>query len=436
MATELTMPPLGEGIESADVLEVKVREGDTVKAGQVLAVVEAEKVTAELEASGPGRVAKILVHNGDTLRVGQPYIALEAGEAKREETKPQPVETKRETPAPKPQAEKPKLPEGNGEKRTPERKSATPDGVHAKPQAAEPKLQPAGEVVPAGPATRQLARKLGVDLHQVHGSGRSGRITQEDVEAFVRELASGAKPQAAAPELPDFSRWGTVERKNLDPIRRRTAQQMHLAWSVIPHVTQHDLADITDLDAFRKQQEGRGPKLTVTAFVLKAAAIALRQFPNFNASLDEAGGALVLKQYYHLGVAVDTEHGLLVPVIRDVDKKSVLQLAAELTDIADRARQRKLSADEMRGGTFTITNLGGIGGTGFTPIINWPEVAILGLSRARWEPTVRDGQVTPRLVLPLSLSYDHRVIDGAAAARFTRRVAEMLENGWNLALHG
>jgi pyruvate dehydrogenase E2 component (dihydrolipoamide acetyltransferase) len=423
------MPPLGEGVDSADVLEVKVREGDAVKAGQILVVVQAEKATAELEATQAGRVTKVLVQNGDALRVGQPYIALEAAE-----TKPEPAPAQ-------PREEKPKPPEENGAKRQAESK---PDGVHAKPQTAPAKpqagpgrLQAAGDVVPAGPATRQLARRLGVDLRQVHGTGRSGRITQEDVESYVRDLASGAMPQAApavAAELPDFSRWGAIERKNLDPIRRRTAQQMHLAWSLIPHVTQHDHADITDLDVFRRQQEGRGPKLTVTAFALKAVAVALREFPHFNASLDVTGGALILKQYYHLGVAVDTEDGLLVPVIREVDKKSVLQLAAELAEIAERARQRKLSADEMKGGTFTITNLGGIGGTGFTPIINWPEVAILGLSRARWEPTMRDSQVTARLQLPLSLSYDHRVIDGAAAARFTRRIAEMLENAWNMVL--
>jgi pyruvate dehydrogenase E2 component (dihydrolipoamide acetyltransferase) len=281
-----------------------------------------------------------------------------------------------------------------------------------------------------------------VDLHQVQGTGRGGRITQEDVEAYVRQLAAGPGPVTAptgagvqAPPLPDFSRWGPVDRQPLDAVRRRTAQQMALAWSLIPHVTQHDLADITDLDAFRKKQEGRGPKLTVTAFALKAAAIALRQFPQFNASLDLAGGQLVVKRYYHLGVAVDTDHGLLVPVLRDVDKKSVVQLAAELNAIAERARQRKLQADELRGGTFTITNLGGLGGTAFTPIINYPEVAILGLSRARLEPVVRDGQVEPRLLLPLSVSYDHRVIDGADAARFTRRLAEMLENAWNMVLH-
>lgn len=426
MATELTMPPLGEGVESADVLEVKVSPGDPVKTGQILAIVQAEKATAELEAPENGRVVKVLVKGGDTLNVGQPYIVLEGARVT-----DQAAPTRPQTEPAKPQsvdgakAKQPAAPIPRVQK----------DGVQviARPQAA---------VVPAGPATRMVARKLGVDLRQVSGSGRGGRITQEDVEAYVRRLATVARPQVElvpgvpAAALPDFSRWGEVERQGLDPIRRRTAQQTHVAWSTIPHVTHHDLADITDLDAFRKQHEGRGPKLTVTAFALKAAAVALRQFPRFNASLDLTGGALVLKHYYHVGVAVDTEHGLLVPVIRDVDKKSVLQLAAELAEIAERARQRKLQADEMRGGTFTITNLGGIGGTGFTPIINWPEVAILGLSRARWEPVVRDGQIVPRLMLPLSLSYDHRVIDGAAAARFTRRIAEMLENGWNIVLHG
>jgi pyruvate dehydrogenase E2 component (dihydrolipoamide acetyltransferase) len=203
---------------------------------------------------------------------------------------------------------------------------------------------------------------------------------------------------------------------------------MSLAWSQVPHVTQHDLADVTDLDAFRKQQEGKGPKLTVTAFALKAAAALLREFPRFNASLDSAGGRLILKRYYHIGVAVDTDNGLLVPVLRDVDKKGVRQLAEELSAVAERARQKKIDPNELRGGTFTITNLGGIGGTAFTPIVNYPEVAILGLSRSRLEPVVRGGQVVPRLILPLSLSYDHRVIDGAAAARFTRRFAELLEN--------
>jgi pyruvate dehydrogenase E2 component (dihydrolipoamide acetyltransferase) len=232
-----------------------------------------------------------------------------------------------------------------------------------------------------------------------------------------------------SPPLPDFSKWGPVEDRPLDAVRRKTAEQMAVAWTRVAHVTQHDLADVTDLEAFRKSQSaGDGPKITMTAFILKAAAVALKEFPHFNSTLDLAGGRLITKGYYHVGVAVDTDRGLLVPVVRDVDKKSVRELAAEVAGLADKARQRKLPIDEMKGGTFTITNLGGIGGTAFTPIVNWPEVAILGLSRARPEPAVRDGQIVPRLMLPLSLSYDHRVIDGADGARFTRRIAKMLED--------
>jgi pyruvate dehydrogenase E2 component (dihydrolipoamide acetyltransferase) len=301
-------------------------------------------------------------------------------------------------------------------------------------------VTPDEKPVPAGPATRRLARELGVDLHRVHGSASGNRITEEDVKTFVRGHSSLVAPPAAggvaAPALPDFARWGPVERTPLEAVRRRTAEQMALAWSLIPHVTQQDLADVTELDAFRRQQaQSPGPKLTITAFVLKAVAIALKQFPQFNASLDLAGGQLVFKRYYHIGVAVDTDRGLLVPVLRDVDRKTIHDLAGELTDIAERARQKKLSADDMRGGTFTITNLGGIGGTAFSPIINWPEVAILGLARSRLTPTVHQGQVVPRLTLPLCLSYDHRVIDGAAAARFTRRLAELLEEPLEMLLH-
>lgn len=237
------------------------------------------------------------------------------------------------------------------------------------------------------------------------------------------------------PRLPDFSKWGPIERQPLTTIRQEIAKQMALAWNVIPHVTQHDVADITDLDAFRKAQPENGPKITITAFALKASAIALQQFPQFNSALDLANYQLILKRYVHIGVAVDTEHGLLVPVIRDVDKKSIHELAKELTELAERARKRKVSGEELSGGSFTITNLGGLGGTGFTPIVNHPEVAILGLSRGRLQPVVHDSQIVPRLMLPLSLSYDHRVIDGADAARFTRRIAEMLEKPLEMLLH-
>jgi pyruvate dehydrogenase E2 component (dihydrolipoamide acetyltransferase) len=296
-----------------------------------------------------------------------------------------------------------------------------------------------GEVVRAGPATRHLARRLGVELHKVRGSGRGGRITEDDVERHVKALMESGTAAVAtaaagvrAPALPDFEQWGPVEQKPLSAVRRVTAEHMALCWSVVPHVTQHDEADITDLEAFRQQQKQAGVKVTVTAFALKACALALKAFPEFNASLDAESEVLILKRYYHIGVAVDTEHGLLVPVIRDVDKKSIEELAKELNGAAEAARQRKA---DMTGGTFTISNLGGIGGTGFTPIVNWPQVAILGMSRGKLTPVWRDGQAVPRRLLPLSLSYDHRVIDGAAAARFTRRLAEMLENPWKMLLY-
>jgi pyruvate dehydrogenase E2 component (dihydrolipoamide acetyltransferase) len=295
-------------------------------------------------------------------------------------------------------------------------------GTSPTPAARDAKL------VPAGPATRRLAGKLGVDLGSVPGSGPRGRVTQDDVIAYSKRSGGGGAA-VAVPLLPDFSKWGPVEALPLELIRRKTAEQMSLAWSQVPHVTQHDLADVTELEAFRRSQDAdKGPKLTVTAFTLKAVAVALQEFPHFNASLDVSGNRLIRKQYYNVGVAVDTDRGLVVPVLRDVDRKSVRQLAAELTEIAEKARGRKLSIDEMKGGSFTVSNLGGIGGTSFTPIVNYPEVAILGMSRARLEPVVKNGEVVPRLMLPLSLSYDHRVIDGADGARFCRRIAAMLEN--------
>jgi pyruvate dehydrogenase E2 component (dihydrolipoamide acetyltransferase) len=465
MATEIKLPELGENLEGGEVLDVKVAAGDTVSEGQALLEVEAEKSTVEVPSPMAGRVTKLLVQKGEQVKVGQLFCVIEgtagnkdsgakvspAREAAASESEPEPKTAVEEAGNDEPAenagdtAESPPVtsppsapspPPGDGQRRetpkpAPSREAARPPPQPAKPAAAE-------KPVPAGPATRRLAREFGVDLQQVAGTAGGGRITQEDIRQYVRQLSAGASirgPGVQAPPLPDFARWGPVERRPLEPVRRRTAEQMSLAWSLIPHVTQYDQSDITDLDTFRRQQEGKGPKLTVTAFALKAAAIVLKQFPQFNASLDTAAGQLVLKGYYHIGVAVDTERGLLVPVVRDVDKKSLQQLAQELTDLAERARQKKVPAEEMRGGTFTITNLGGIGGTAFSPIINYPEVAILGLSRARPQPVVRDGQVVPRLLLPLSVSYDHRIIDGADAARFTRRIAEMLENPLVMLLH-
>jgi pyruvate dehydrogenase E2 component (dihydrolipoamide acetyltransferase) len=453
MASEVKLPELGEKLEGGEVLDVKVAVGDTVKEGQTLLEVEAEKSTVEVPSPLAGRISQLMVKKGDEVKVNQTLCLIEstAGQknggpvaaparAVERSVEPEPRGAARSGPpageepqdnarevaqrvAPAPAREE--VPKGDGRRTEP-----APAPVA---KAAPPAPGAAGSkaLVAAGPATRRLARELGVDLRQVPGTARGGRVTQEDVKTFVRQLASGvvtSGPRGEAPPLPDFERWGPVERRPLEPVRRRTAEQMSLAWRLIPHVTQHDEADVTELDAFRRQQSGNGPKLTVTAFVLKAVAVALKQFEQFNASLDLASGQLVLKRYYHLGVAVDTGRGLLVPVLRDVDRKSIHTLAQELADVAERARNKKVAVEEMRGATLTVTNLGGIGGTGFTPIINYPEVAILGLSRARLQPVVRDGAVVPRLMLPLSLSYDHRVIDGADAARFARRVAELLEN--------
>jgi pyruvate dehydrogenase E2 component (dihydrolipoamide acetyltransferase) len=289
-----------------------------------------------------------------------------------------------------------------------------------------------------------MARELGVDINGVPGSGPSGRISVDDVKAHAKGVVSGASAAAGAPSrgvpLPDFSRWGAIDRQPMRAVRRKTAEHLAAAWATIPHVTQHDLADITALEEMRKkyakQAEAAGGHLTVTAIALKVVASALKVFPQFNASIDVAAEEIIYKKYVHIGVAVDTDRGLLVPVVRDVDTKNILQISADLTELSEKARSRKLSLDEMQGGCFSISNLGGIGGTSFTPIVNAPELAILGVSRARMEPVYRDGALTPRLMLPLSLSYDHRAIDGADGARFLRWVADALEQPFLLALQG
>lgn len=414
MSIEVKLPALSESVNEGVVSEVRVKTGDEVQPSSIVCVVEAEKSTVEVPADVAGKIAEVLIKKGDKVEAGQVLCRVEAQEASPSAAKPSAAKTA--TAKAKPPAAPATTVQRNGDR------------------ASAPKpLAAAARFVPAGPATRRLARKLGVALERVTGSGPRGRVTQDDVIAFSRQPGAGAGMPAAAP-LPDFTKWGPIDPQPLDVIRKKIAEQMHVSWSTVPHVTQHDLADITDLDHFRRAQEGQGPKLTVTAFAMKAAAIALKEFPQFNASLDLAGERLIRKQYYHIGVAVDTERGLLVPVIRDVERKSVHDLAAELVAVAEKARKGKLSIEEMKGGTFTITNLGGIGGVGFTPIVNYPEVAILGMSRGRLEPVVKDGQIVPRLMLPLSLSYDHRVIDGADGARFARRIAAMLENPMLLAL--
>ncbi len=429
MTIEFKLPAVGENITTADIGNVLVAEGDTVAVDQTVVEIETDKAAYDLPSPYAGKVRRVHVKAGDSVPVGGVLLTID-------ETSPAPA-----APA------KPAAPAPAAQPATPSAPAAPPTAKRAEPAAPPAPVAAAvaagGEAddqqppAPAGPATRRMARELGVDLHHVTGTGPGGRITAEDVQAYVRQLTSGVGATgggAAAPALPDFSVYGPVERQPLNKLMRTAAANLSLSWRVAPHVTQHELVDITELEAGRKRfgqsraGDAGAPKVTMTVLALKAVVAALREFPHFNASFDAATQELVLKRYYHLGVAVDSEQGLLVPVIRDVDQKSVVALAAELTELAGKARQRKLALSEMQGGTFTITNLGGIGGTAFTPIINYPEVAILGMSRASLQQVVLNGKPEIRLMLPLSLSYDHRVINGADAARFIVKVAGLLSD--------
>lgn len=419
-------PNLGEGIKSADVSSLSVKVDDTITAGQNVMEVETDKAVVELPCSIAGRITQIHVQPGASIKPGSPLLTLATSAAA--------------TAAPV----APAKPAGNGAapvaastavKPAAPAPVAAPVSVPAAPISAAPtgdKKAPA----PAGPAIRRLARQLGVDLYQVTGSGPGGRITSDDVQDYVRQVLQGTKSvstsataKTAAPPLPDFSQFGPVERKAMNRIAKTSAANLSHAWQTIPHVTQNDLADVTELEAGRKrhtQNQKTGAKITMTVLAIKAVVAALKQYPNFNSSLDSNTDEIILKQYYHIGVAVDTEYGLVVPVIRDANHKSILEIAAELDGLATKARDRKLSPSDFQGGTFTITNLGGIGGTTFSPIVNWPEVAILGMSRAKQQMVIMDGEPKVRLMLPLSLSYDHRVVNGADAARFITKVSGLL----------
>ena len=423
MAVEIRLPVLGEGVDSGTVAGVLVAAGDTVEADAPLIELETDKAVIEVPASEAGVVTSLAVKAGDTVAVGQVIATIEPGAA----------------PAEQPAAEQP-------------RRQAPPPPVPEPPAPAAqtPSAQtPAGEFnlpewpIPATPNTRRFARELGVDITSVQGTGNGGRILSGDVVRTARSLLEAARSgagAAASPPLPDFSRWGEVEREPMSGIRRTTAVHLSTSWTTIPHVTQHDDADITELEQLRKRFGPRvqqaGGKLTMTAIAVRVVASALRVFPRFAASVDMASREVILKRYTHVGVAVDTDRGLLVPVIRDADRKNVTELSVELGVLAERARDGKLALEEMQGGCFTITNLGGLGGTSFTPIVNYPEVAILGMSRSRVTPVHGDGGFEPRLLLPLSLSYDHRVIDGADAVRFLRWIVEALENPFLLSLEG
>lgn len=455
MAIEFKLPDLGENIEKGDVVNVLVAVGDVIQPNQNVLELETDKAVIELPCPHGGRVTAIHVKVGDSIPVGAVILTLDAAEAApaaAPAAKPAPARTP--PPASEAKPVPAKLPAAVPAPAPEPAASALDDEA---PEVVERATRRPLPVAPASPAVRRLARELGVDLDQVEGTGPGERITPEDVKRYVRELASGAAAPAApafggsAGRLPDFSKWGEIERRPLRGIRRKAAENLSVAWTTVPHVTQFDTADVTELESARKkyvankralakQQAARGetpvavPPLTMTVLVMKAAVKALKRYPQFNSSLDAAGGELILKRYYHIGIAVDTEHGLIVPVVRDVDRKSILDLAFEVDDLAKRARDRKIELEELRGGTFTISNLGGLGGTAFTPIVNYPEVAILGLARSRQDPVIVDGRPETRINLPLCLSYDHRVIDGADGVRFTRMLADILADPFDLLL--
>ena len=435
MPVEFKLPDLGENIESGDVISVLVAVGDSLDEDQPVIELETDKAVIEVPSSVSGIIREIHVANGDKAAVGQLILTVDGQEA-------DPVSAAAEEPAPVAAAEAPEIPAPPVPK---ERAAPAPPPT---PAAASDRTYPAPvsgprKQVPASPSVRRLAREIGVDIGQVTGTGSQGRISEDDVKAHARRLNSARPATAAGPpalELPDFGQWGEIEREPMSNVRRVTAERLQLAWSTVPQVTQFDKADVTDVERWRKEYgkkaEAAGAKLTPTAIILKVAASALGLFPQFNASVDMANREVIYKKYCHIGVAVDTERGLLVPVVRDVDRKNVVELAVELGQLAEKARARKLAPDDMQGGCFTVSNLGGIGGTGFAPIINPPEVAILGVARGAYEPVFIDGEFKPRMMMPLSLSYDHRLIDGADGARFLRWVAQALENPFLLILEG
>lgn len=453
MIKEIKLPEIADNVDTAVVLEVLVSVGDKVEKDDSLAEMESDKATFEMPSEESGTVKEIRVKDGDEVKVGQVMFTIDTSageEQKGEPEEKEEVEEKKEdaeaveekkAPEEKPEKEKEeKMPE---EKKEVSEKVKEPekDRVEEEEESTgetgikeeEDTGKPASEV-PAPPSVRRLAREIGINIHKVTGSGPYDRITFDDVKAFAKKQLEGGQKAVTADdyELPDFSKWGKVRREKMATIRKITAKAMAESWQTIPHVFQFDKADITDLEKFRKKYskfvEKEGSKLTITAMLVKLTAEALKTFPRFNASLDMKNEEVIYKDYVHIGVAVDTDRGLLVPVIRDADKKSITELSLELDELAEKARKKKIMPDELQGGNFAISNLGGIGGTNFTPIVYRPNVAILGVSRSQTEPVYIDGEFQPRMMLPLSLSYDHRIIDGADGARFLRWMCEALEN--------
>tara|TARA_Y100001970_G_C14250779_1_gene871686 strand:- start:3705 stop:4952 length:1248 start_codon:yes stop_codon:yes gene_type:complete len=409
MIKEIVLPDLGEGIESATISEIPLGVGEQVKKDDVLLVLESDKASMEIPSDYDGKIVEVLIEEGKDVATGEPLFKIETQESLEEK-----VEEK-----PEKEFEIKEKPE--------ERAEAQPT-----PEASIARV---GDDVFASPGVRRLARELGIDLGTIKGTGAKGRTTKEDLHSYIRIKMQEGAGLSRPPKKPiDFSQWGEVEYQKLTKVNKITGNRLQEAWQDIPHVTQYNSADITDLSTYRKklksEAEKTGVKVTFLPFLMKASVLVLREMARFNSSLDENEENLIMKKYFHIGVAVDTPSGLMVPCIKDVDKKTIMELSKELIDMSQRARDKKLRPDELKGSTFTISSLGGIGGTAFAPIVNPPEVAILGVSKSEWKPIYDKNakEFAPRLVMPFSLSYDHRVIDGASGAAFVERLSQVLEN--------
>ena len=429
---EMKIPDLGEGIEAADITQVFVKEGDDVKIDQAILEMETDKATLELPSEYNGKILELFVKEGEKAKVGQVVMKLESSERKRMEEIPVLEEDKAE--------KSPEITE-SGEVRPSTDSADSSDrpqkrGLHNMPT----------DIAPAAPTVRRFARQIGIDINEVKGSGPGGRISMDDVKSFskIRHEEYKTMPKGGLhvekEALPDFSKFGKISIEDMSNVRRKTAEHLSYAWATVPQVTQFDKADISGLEKARKKfsaiaEKESGNKLTITAILLKVVAMALKKFPQFNSSIDMENKQVIYKEYFNVGVAVDTERGLIVPVIRDVDRKSIFELSDELSEIALKARNRKIGLDDLQGGNFTISNLGGLGGTSFTPIVNTPEVAILGVSRGAYEQRFENGEFVAKMMLPLSLSYDHRIIDGADAVRFIRYISMALEEPMMIALN-
>jgi pyruvate dehydrogenase E2 component (dihydrolipoamide acetyltransferase) len=436
MGKKFKVPELGENVESATVADVLISEGDKVEADQAVVELETDKAVAEVPCDTAGTVEKVHVQKGDEVEVGQTLLTLSGDKGGEAESSPEQTDGK------EPEAEEaededeaePQPGTSQEQEKEGDRKQEAA-GEEPPEQEARGRDEEETEAVPAAPSVRRLAREIGVDLSTVSGSGPGGRITADDVKARARSGGGEGGRGRAAPspeKLPDFSRWGEIERESMSKVRRLTAERMSRAWSTIPHAVQFGKADVTRVEQLRQQYKEKareaGGHLSLTVVLLKTVASALKVFPRFNASVDTERNEIVYKKYYNIGVAMDTERGLVVPVIRDIDRKNVIELAVELDAITAKAREGKLQVEDMRGGNLTVTNAGALGGDTFVPIVNWPEAAILGVARSRTEAVFLDGGFQPRKMLPLALSYDHRLIDGADGVRFMRWLVQALED--------